>query len=307
MSDRVITFAENQRSPAAAERDPFLDLVVRLRSEANSVADREPTLASAARKLEQDIPLQPGKAQERQTRVTAAYLLQDVEKLLGPINSVPPALRQEMERLAVTVPGLENERLKVMMAATPQIEDRELTSRIRRVANSTAQQVGDQNRSDVQESLRSLETSFASAAKAFEKAPEPAPANAQPDPQEAAAASKNKATTPDRSGTGLEKTASAPEPDLAASGGAAQSSRKQTVTTPQRRHRVQPVALACWRRRRPGSSMAFGTMSVSSAKLWVLCIEVREARNPLSTDRPAPWPTASNGTNKRFRNSAMKR
>ena len=61
---------------------------------------------------------------------------QRARPLGGPITVVPQGLREEMGRLAVTAPGLQDERLRAMMQATPTMDDARLVREIRALATN---------------------------------------------------------------------------------------------------------------------------------------------------------------------------
>src|ERR1700712_5264301 len=89
-------------SDKANGRDPIHDLVTRLDRVAATVAAKDPDLSRTINQLAETVGKQPERAQDAAFRTRVAYALQDMEKLGGPISSVPQGLREEMGRLAVT-------------------------------------------------------------------------------------------------------------------------------------------------------------------------------------------------------------
>jgi len=155
----------------AKGRDPIHDLVIRLDRNASTVAAKDPDLSRTIHQLAQTAGQQPERAQDATFRTRVAYALQDMEKLGGPISSVPQGLREEMGRLAVTAPGLQNDRLQDMMRATPSMDDARLVGDIRKLALNTGTRAADQNSPDVRDRVDTLENRVRLAATAQAAAP----------------------------------------------------------------------------------------------------------------------------------------
>src|SRR5260370_25575601 len=111
-------------------RDPIHDLVARLARDAATVAAKDPDLSRTVRQLA-DAAGRAGRTDDPTFRTRVAYALQDMEKLGGPIATVPQGLRAEMSRLAVTAPCLQNGRVQEMMRATPAMDDALLVRDVR--------------------------------------------------------------------------------------------------------------------------------------------------------------------------------
>jgi hypothetical protein len=144
------------RDAAAGGQDAIHDLVARLDRDAARLVDKDPDLSRTIRKLAEVIE-RPGRSEDPAYRTRVAYALQDMEKLAGPIGSVPSALREEMSRLAITAPGLRNERLQEMMRATPAMDDPKLIREVRGLAASVARETGDQNSQAMRDRIDALE------------------------------------------------------------------------------------------------------------------------------------------------------
>ena len=142
--------------PGATQTDQIRDLLERLTRAAATIAAKDPDLSRTIDQLAQ-VSARPDKADNLTFRTQTAYALQDFEKLAGPISTVPPALREEMTRLAATAPNLQNERLQDLVRQTPNLGDRRVIADIRELALNTAGQGGDQNRQEVREKVEALE------------------------------------------------------------------------------------------------------------------------------------------------------
>jgi hypothetical protein len=141
----------------ASGRDPIHDLVTRLDRDASTIAAKDPDLSRIIHQLAQTAGQQPERTQDAAFRTRVAYALQDMEKLGGPISSVPQALREEMGRLAVTAPGLQNDRLQDMMRAIPSMDDARLIGDIRKLAVDVGARAADQNSPDIRDRVETLE------------------------------------------------------------------------------------------------------------------------------------------------------
>ena len=155
MPDGTARPADNTRTPPSSD-DALRDLVKRLDRDATTVAARDPDLSRAVRQLA-TMAERPGRTEDPAFRTRVAYALLDMEKLSGPISSVPPALRDEMNKRAITAPGLENQRLQELMRLTPTMADQRLVREVRTLANAVAREGGDQNNQAVRDRVDVLE------------------------------------------------------------------------------------------------------------------------------------------------------
>ena len=142
------------RRPEA--RDPVHDLVARLNRDATQLATKDPELSRSVRQLAEAAD-RPGRTDDPNFRTRTAYALQDMERLGGPISTVPAALREEMTRLAGSAPGLQNERLQELVRTTKSMDDMQLVRDIRRTAMEVAFQGGDQSGKLVMDRVEALE------------------------------------------------------------------------------------------------------------------------------------------------------
>jgi hypothetical protein len=136
MPDGSTPPTEPTQAGASRRPDPIHDLIARLDRDAATVAARDPDLSRTIHQLAEAATKRPDRTEDASFRTRVAYALQDMEKLGGPITTVPQDLRAEMGRLAVTAPGLQDERLQAMMRATPAIDDARLVRDIRSLATS---------------------------------------------------------------------------------------------------------------------------------------------------------------------------
>jgi len=164
--------------PAAAptRRDPIHDLITRLDRDASTIASKDPDLSRAVHQLAEAAGKRPERVEDATFRTRVAYALQDMEKLGGPIGSVPQGLREEMGRLAITAPGLQDERLQAMMRATPAIDDARLVRDIRVLATNVGAGRNFENGPPVRDLIDALE----SRVRLSPSAPPPAPTGVKP-------------------------------------------------------------------------------------------------------------------------------
>lgn len=138
----------------ASKADPLRDLLTTLERAAAQVEFMSPSLAAGVRQLQRQSG-EPGQTEQTGFRTRVAYALQEVEKVAGPVT-VAPALREELTRLATTMPGLQNERMHDLLKATPGIGDPKLSSDIRIAAADIARQA-QQDTPDIASRLDTLE------------------------------------------------------------------------------------------------------------------------------------------------------
>ncbi len=157
MSDTMNTTLGPRPTDTAARPDPIHELITRLNREAPTIATKDPDLSRTIQQIADATEKRPDRVNDEAFRSRVAYALQDMEKLAGPIASVPEGLREEMNRLAVAAPGLQNERLQEMMRATPAIDDTRLVRDIRALATNVGASGGDQNTPSVHDRVEALE------------------------------------------------------------------------------------------------------------------------------------------------------
>ena len=146
--------AGGKKANAKAD-DPLLTLIDRMDRLQPMIARFDNGLAASIRGIAQQAD-SPGRIGDPMFRTRVAYALQDVEKAHGSMRSVQPALREELTRLAVTTPGLHNERMQALMQTTATINDRILVRDIRRSASEIARD-RDQTSPDAQSRIDVLE------------------------------------------------------------------------------------------------------------------------------------------------------
>ena len=108
----------------------------------------------------------PDLASNDRFRTNVAYVLQDTERLVGPVLPQESGLREEMTQRAMTVPGLTSETLKGFMGQTPDLMDQRLVDTVRSVSEQVASMGADQQGNpEIDEVLHSLTDRVANAAR----------------------------------------------------------------------------------------------------------------------------------------------
>ena len=157
-----------KQATAPAEKDPMRELLDRMDRMRPLIAGTEPGLARTMQSLSEQ-GTDPDRRSQIGFRHQVAYALQDLEKTpIGRID-LPQGLRQDMNQLAGSAPGLENERMQAVMRATAFIEDRALVREIRNTGAAIGRQVN-QNEPDVLSRIDVLENRL----RLTERPPEPA-------------------------------------------------------------------------------------------------------------------------------------
>ena len=136
-------------------KEPLRELIDKLGRTQEMVARVDPALAATIRGITDTVNA-PGRVKEPMFRTKVAYALQDTEKLVGPIVNLPQGVREEMTQLAVTSPGLQNERMQELMRGTAGMDDRGLVRVMRKEAAEVAR-ASDQTSADVQSKVEVLE------------------------------------------------------------------------------------------------------------------------------------------------------
>jgi len=148
--------------PKQDEKDPLKELLERMDRVRGTIAGADPRLSRTIEALVAAAQ-QPGKVGEEEFRTRVAYAFQDLGRLVGPMVSLPEPLRQEMSRLALSAPGLRNERLGELLRETPRIADFQLVREIRQAAIEVAHSP-DQNGPDALRRVQQIEERLQQAA-----------------------------------------------------------------------------------------------------------------------------------------------
>ncbi|KXV20692.1 hypothetical protein [Gluconobacter oxydans] len=99
----------------------------------------------------------PAMAGSERFRTNTAYAVQDAERLVGPVLPQDHGMREEMDRRAITVPGLTSPTLKHFMAQTPDFRDQGLVDTVRTVSEKIASMGSDQqNNPEIDRVLETL-------------------------------------------------------------------------------------------------------------------------------------------------------
>lgn len=196
MSETITPPPDNRRAEA---RDGIRDLVARLDQGAAAVSSRDPDLSRTIGQLAASVD-RAGATDDPRFRTRVAYAFQDIEKLAGPISSTPPVLRQEMEKLAATAPGLQNERLRDLVGGTKALADPELVRDIRQAATEVGRRPEQIGR-DVQERVEALEARVRLSAdpSSGTRSSTPTPPTSPTEPKQGSGAEQGSSPPPQRS------------------------------------------------------------------------------------------------------------
>ncbi len=163
---------------------PMAVLMERLEQAAPFVSVKDPTLKDRIGWLADEAAAAPAALDKPWFKTRVGYVVQDVERLNNTQLVMDPALRTELDKLALSSPGLRHEQLAGLVRETAHLrpEDSPLAQDIRRLARSAVTgslDVGsDQGRKQVEQLAERVQ-----AAKAGEPTPMPAVADpAKPDP-----------------------------------------------------------------------------------------------------------------------------
>ena len=168
-------------SDANTPRLPVREMLEVLERAAKNLQEKDPNLADKARDLVAQA-VDPVRLNQREFRHEIAYTVQDTEKALGHQLQLSPNARAEVDRLAGSAPGLENNQLLALMRKTSEIGDVKVVHDIRRTGGEIGRQL-DQNT----ETMRSQIDVLATRAREADRAPElRPPPTEQPSPAAAA-------------------------------------------------------------------------------------------------------------------------
>ena len=183
--------------PEPSKREAMADLLDKFEKVAAVLGTKEPGISAGLNRLVAQAA-EPGRTEQPLFRTQVAYMLQDVEKLVGAkVASVPDELRTELTKLAGSSPGLVNRDMEALLRSTPEIADRGVVRDIRRTAATIAGMGDQQTSSQVQEMVEILENRLRLAAR-FSATParSAAPAGNAPDPVPSTSRTINPSDTP---------------------------------------------------------------------------------------------------------------
>ena len=143
--------------PELPKRDPMADLLTKFKKVADVLGTKDAGISAGLKRLVEQ-GAEPGRTEQTLFRTQVAYMLQDVEKLVGAkIASVPAEFRAELTKLAGSSPGLQNRKMEALLRSTVDVEDRGVIRDVRRTAATIAGMGDQQNSPEVQEMLEVLE------------------------------------------------------------------------------------------------------------------------------------------------------
>ncbi len=117
-------------------RAPMAVLMDRLDQAAPFISVKDPTVKDRITWLMDEATARPAAMEQAWFKTRVGYVVQDVERLNGTILVMDPGLRTELEKLALSSPGLRHEKLAVLVRETANLrpEDGVLAQDIRRTA-----------------------------------------------------------------------------------------------------------------------------------------------------------------------------
>lgn len=129
---------EGQPGMAGPARAPMAVLMERLEQAAPFVSVKDPALKDRIGWLADEAAAAPAALDKPWFKTRAAYVIQDVERLNNTQLVMDPALRAELDKLALSSPGLRHEQLAALVRETANLrpEDGPLAQDIRRMARS---------------------------------------------------------------------------------------------------------------------------------------------------------------------------
>ena len=129
--------AGNTKEPDK-DQDEIQQLVSRLQQTGRRLGGSQQELVREIGALVKEAAV-PANRDDVVFRTRVAYAVQDMEKVAGPIR-MGAGLRTEMTALAATYPGLQNDRMKALVASTGEIEQPATVRLIRQAAATVAAQ-----------------------------------------------------------------------------------------------------------------------------------------------------------------------
>jgi hypothetical protein len=160
---------------AGPQRPPLREALDALERAAGNLREKDPSLADRVRDLVAQAA-DPVRFNQREFRHEIAYAVQDTEKALGHQLNLPPNARNEVDWLAGSAPGLENEQLTALLRKTVEIGDPKVVQEIRRTGAEIGRQA-DQNTETIRSQVDVLENKARSAPPAGELGPPPGEQN----------------------------------------------------------------------------------------------------------------------------------
>ena len=173
--------APKPSDPSAAFRE-MLDALNRNLPE---LRERDPNVAQTIRAVIEQAA-DPLRANQREFRHDAAYAVQDTEKALGHQLQLSANGRTEVDRLAGSAPGLENDRLLALLRSTVEIGDANVVHDIRHRGAEIGRQA-DQNTETIRSQIDVLENQARKAPRAQPPSSAPVEQPSPPGPADATA------------------------------------------------------------------------------------------------------------------------
>jgi hypothetical protein len=166
-------------------RNPVSEMLDAMSRYASTLKERDPALSEHITSLRSEAS-DSIRVNQRELHHLVAYAAQDAEKVLGHQLPVSENTRSEMQRLAGSAPGLENQHMLALMRSTAGIADSDLVQRVRQAGAEIGRQA-DQNTEALQSQIEHIEHRVRQADRTPKPPPQEAPSSDQAAPSQAAA------------------------------------------------------------------------------------------------------------------------
>jgi len=262
---------EGSQAPSA----PMAVLMERLEQAAPFVSVKDPNLKDRIGWLADEAAAAPAALDKPWFKTRVGYVVQDVERLNNTQLVMDPALRTELDKLAVSSPGLRHEQLATLVRETAHLrpEDGPLAQDIRRLARSAVTGSVDVTSPEGLKQVEQLVERTQAA-----KAGEPTPASALADPAKAdpgaARANPPPATTPAEPGQSAVPAAASVTPQMA----------DPVPAQPATSNRPAPVAHAP-----TASAPAQTTVTAQQVQFRGTLRDILASARPPEPATPPPW------------------
>lgn len=281
---------EGQPGMAGPARAPMAVLMERLEQAAPFVSVKDPALKDRISWLADEAAAAPAALDRPWFKTRAAYVVQDVERLNNTQLVMDPALRAELDKLALSSPGLRHEQLAALVRETAHLrsEDGPLAQDIRRLARSAVTGSVDVASPEGLKQVEQL-AERVEAAKAGEPAPASAPTRSMADPIPSAAPAPKAdpaAATPNPAPDAAPAEPAAPGQSAvpAAAPAGAQPASTAPATQPAASSRPAPTANA-----RAADAPAQTTVNAQQVQFRGTLRDILASARPPEPATPPPW------------------
>lgn len=256
-------------------RAPMAVLMDRLEQAAPFISVKDPTVKDRITWLMDEATARPAAMEQTWFRTRVGYVVQDVERLNGTTLVMDPTLRAELEKLALSSPGLRHEQLAALVRETANLrpEDGALAQDIRRAARQAVTGGLDVASAAGREQIGQLDERVHAA-----KADEPAPVPAAGDPGSKADPAAVKV---DSSGAAVTPSGQVPSENIAASAVPIATSQQPGVASTQAASSSRPGPA-------PGAS-GQTTVTAQQVQFRGTLRDILASARPPEPATPPPW------------------